>query len=352
MAGLRLGMQTIALSTRPAICGSAAYVGKKEGEGPLGELFDFVAQDERYNQDTFELAEKQLYLDAIRKAIRKGGSKPEEVQFLLGGDLLNQIITASFSARDLGIPFIGLYGACSTMAESLALGSMLMDGGHADQVICAASSHFCTAERQYRYPLEFGAQRPPTSQWTVTGAGATLLSTNPKAPVLAHVTQVCMGRVVDLGITDANNMGAAMAPAAADTLLALFSDSGTSPEDYDLIVTGDLGQIGHDLLMQLMREQRRPLLPERTTDCGLLIYDREKQDVHAGGSGCGCSAVVLNAYLLPQLQSGQLSRIIFMATGALMSLTSSQQGESIPGVAHAVVLEAGASPRALPLDPA
>jgi len=352
MAGLRLGMQTIALSTRPAICGSAAYVGKKEGEGPLGDLFDFVAQDERYNQDTFELAEKQLYLDAIRKAIRKGGTTPEEVQFLLGGDLLNQIITASFSARDLGIPFIGLYGACSTMAESIALGSMLMDGGHADQIICAASSHFCTAERQYRYPLEFGAQRPPTSQWTVTGAGATLLSTDPKAPVLAHVTQVCMGRVVDLGITDANNMGAAMAPAAADTLLALFSDSGTSPEDYDLIVTGDLGQIGHDLLMQLMREQRRPLPPERTTDCGLLIYDREKQDVHAGGSGCGCSAVVLNAYLLPKLQSGQLRRIIFMATGALMSLTSSQQGESIPGIAHAVVLEAGASPRALPLDPA
>ena len=352
MPGLRLGMQTIALSSRPAICGCAAYAGKKEGEGPLGDQFDFVAKDELYNQDTFELAEKQLYLDAIRKAIRKGGTTPEEVQFLLGGDLLNQIITASFSARDLGIPFIGLYGACSTMAESIALGSMLLDGGHADQVICAASSHFCTAERQYRYPLEFGAQRPPTSQWTVTGAGATLLSTNPKAPVLAHVTQVCMGRVVDLGITDANNMGAAMAPAAADTLLALFSDSGTSPEDYDLIVTGDLGQIGHDLMVQLMREQRVPLLPERTTDCGLLIYDRETQDVHAGGSGCGCSGVVLNAHLLPLLQSGQLRRIIFMATGALMSLTSSQQGESIPGVAHAVVLEAGTSPRALPLEPA
>ena len=352
MPGLRLGMQTIALSSRPAICGCAAYAGKKEGEGPLGDQFDFVAKDELYNQDTFELAEKQLYLDAIRKAIRKGGTTPEEVQFLLGGDLLNQIITASFSARDLGIPFIGLYGACSTMAESIALGSMLLDGGHADQVICAASSHFCTAERQYRYPLEFGAQRPPTSQWTVTGAGATLLSTNPKAPVLAHVTQVCMGRVVDLGITDANNMGAAMTPAAADTLLALFSDSGTSPEDYDLIVTGDLGQIGHDLMVQLMREQRVPLLPERTTDCGLLIYDRETQDVHAGGSGCGCSGVVLNAHLLPLLQSGQLRRIIFMATGALMSLTSSQQGESIPGVAHAVVLEAGTSPRALPLEPA
>ena len=339
MSGSRIGLQTIHLSSRPAICGCAAYVGKKEGEGPLGAEFDFVAQDEMYQQSTFEMAEKQLYLDAIQKAIRKGGSSPQEVQFLLGGDLLNQIITASFSARDLSIPFIGLYGACSTMAESLALGSMLLDGGYAVQAVCAASSHFCTAERQYRFPLEFGAQRPPTAQWTVTGAGATLLSMIPKAPPLAHVTQVCMGRVVDLGVTDANNMGAAMAPAAADTLLALFADTKTTPEDYDLIVTGDLGKVGHDLLMQLMREQRMPLMDDRCTDCGLLIYDREQQDVHAGGSGCGCSGVVLNAHFLPLLQSGQLRKIIFMATGALMSLTSSQQGESIPGIAHAVVLE-------------
>ena len=339
MSQKRIGLQTIHLPSRPAICGSAAFVGKKEGEGPLGDRFDFVTQDELYNQKTFELAEKQLYLDAIRKAIRKGASRPEEVQFLLGGDLLNQIITASFSARDLGIPFIGLYGACSTMAESLALAAMLLDGGHAQQAVCAASSHFCTAERQYRYPLEFGAQRPPTSQWTVTGAGAALLSTQPKAPVLAHITQVCMGRVVDLGISDANNMGAAMAPAAADTLLALFSDTGTAPDDYDLIVTGDLGQVGSDLLRQLMREQRTPLPNEKHADCGLMIFDREKQDVHAGGSGCGCGASVLCAHLLPQMQQGVYRRIIFMATGALMSLTSSQQGESIPGVAHAVVLE-------------
>ena len=339
MSGSRIGLQTIALSSRPAICGAAACAGKLEGEGPLGDEFDFTAQDDRCGQDSFELAEKHLYLDAIRKAIRKGGTTPGDVQFLLGGDLLNQIITASFAARDLGVPFIGLYGACSTMAESLALGSMLMDGGHASQVVCAASSHFCTAERQYRYPLEFGAQRPPTAQWTVTGAGASLLSIEPKTPPLAHITHVCMGRVVDLGITDANNMGAAMAPAAADTLLSLFSDTNTAPEDYDLIATGDLGKVGHDLLMQLMREQRMPLPSERCTDCGLLIYDRTRQDVHAGGSGCGCSAVVLNAHLLPRLQSGELKRIIFMATGALMSLTSSQQGESIPGVAHALVLE-------------
>jgi len=337
--GSRLGLQTIVLPSRPLITGCAAFVGKKEGEGPLGACFDYVTADEMYNQQTFELAEKQLYLDVIRKAIQKAGEKVESIQFLLGGDLLNQIITASFSARDLGIPFIGLYGACSTMAESLALGGMLIDGGHADRIVCAASSHFCTAERQYRYPLEFGAQRPPTSQWTVTGAGASVVCAESAVPPLACITHVCMGRVVDLGITDANNMGAAMAPAAADTLLALFADTKTTPEDYDLIVTGDLGQVGHDLLLQLMREQRMPVPDEKCDDCGLMIFERKGQDVHAGGSGCGCGASVLNAYLLPKLQRGELTRIIFMATGALMSLTSSQQGESIPGIAHAVVLE-------------
>lgn len=335
----RIGRQTIRLPLRPAVCGNASFVGKKEGEGPLGSCFDRVVKDENYGQDSFELAERKLCLDAIAKAIEKGGEKAENIQFLLGGDLLNQIITASFSARDLGVPFIGLYGACSTMSESLCLGGMLLDGGHAQEVVCAASSHFCTAERQYRYPLEFGAQRPPTAQWTVTGAGATLLSLRPKIPPLAHIVQVCMGRVVDLGVADANNMGAAMAPAAADTLLSLLRDTETCPADYDAIVTGDLGQVGHDLLMQLMREQRTPLIDERYMDCGLMIFQREEQDVHAGGSGCGCSAAVLNGYFLPRLQRGEIRRMIFMATGALMSTTSSQQGETIPGVAHAVVLE-------------
>ncbi len=339
MPNKRIGQQTIELPLRPALCGNAAFVGNKEGEGPLAADFDFIASDELYGQESFELAEKQLYLDAINLAITKGSSKPEDVQFLLGGDLLNQIITASFSARELGIPFVGLYGACSTMAESLCIGGMLQDGGHADEVVCAASSHFCTAERQYRFPLEFGSQRTPTAQWTVTGAGATLLSNAPKSPPLAHITHICMGRVIDLGITDANNMGAAMAPAAADTLLALLADTKTTPNDYDLIITGDLAQVGYDLLVQLMREQRMPLSPEKYVDCGLLIFDREKQDTHAGGSGCGCSATVLNAHILPKLQSGELRRVIFMATGALMSTTSSLQGESIPGIAHAVVLE-------------
>ena len=339
MATRRIGLQTVELPLRPAVCASAACVGKKEGEGPLGELFDHVSQDELCGENSFELAEKRLYLDAIRRAISKSGWRPEDVQFLLGGDLLNQIITASFSARELGIPFIGLYGACSTMAESLCLGGMLLDGEHARTVVCAASSHFCTAERQYRYPLEFGAQRPPTAQWTVTGAGAAVLSLEPPRFPQARITRVCMGRVVDLGVTDANNMGAAMAPAAADTLLALLGDTGTSPSDYDLIITGDLGQVGRDLLLQLMREQRTPVDERCHRDCGLMIYDREAQDAHAGGSGCGCSASVLCAHFLPALARGDLRRVIFMATGALMSLTSSQQGESIPGIAHAVVLE-------------
>ena len=338
MATRRLGQQTICLPMKPAICAGAACVGPKEGEGPLGAVFDRVMEDELYGQQSFELAERQMVLDAARMAIQKARFRESDIQFFMGGDLLNQIISASFAARELAVPFIGLYGACSTMSEGLCLGSMLVDGGHADHVLCVASSHFCTAERQYRFPLEYGNQRTPTAQWTVTGAGATLLSLSPRTAPMARITHVCMGRVVDLGVTDANNMGAAMAPAAADTLLSLFEDTRTAPTDYDLIVTGDLGQIGRYLLLKLMLEQGMPLKENACQDCGLLIYEQE-QDTHAGGSGCGCSASVLNGYLLPRLQSGELRRIIFMSTGALMSTTSSQQGESIPGVAHAVVLE-------------
>ncbi len=338
MAIKRCGQQTVVLPMKPAVIAGAAWVGSKEGQGPLGSLFDHVAEDETYGQQSFELAERQMVLDAVRAAIHKAGLREGDIQFLMGGDLLNQIISASFAARELALPFIGLYGACSTMCEALCLGSMLLDGEHANHLVCAASSHFCTAERQYRYPLEYGNQRTPTAQWTVTGAGATVLSLSPGKAPMARVTHACMGRVVDLGVTDANNMGAAMAPAAADTLLALFEDTRTTPEDYDLIVTGDLGRVGHDLLLELMEGQGMPLRPERYRDCGLMIYAPE-QDTHAGGSGCGCSAAVLNACLLPGLQRGEWKRIIFMSTGALMSLTSSQQGESIPGIAHAVVLE-------------
>ncbi len=335
----RIGKQTIVLPSKPYLCSGAAIVGKLEGEGPLGHCFDQVVDDECNGQETFELGEKQFYLDAIDTCLKKGGVQADCVQFLLGGDLLNQIISASFAARELCVPFVGLYGACSTMAESLCLGSMLVDGGHADRVLCAASSHFCTAERQYRFPLEFGSQRSPTAQWTVTGAGATLVSNAPCRKPLARATQVCMGRVVDLGIKDAANMGAAMSPASADTLCALFQDTQTKPSDYDLILTGDLGQVGHDLLLELMKEQGFPLDPNRYTDCGLEIFDLTAQDMHAGGSGCGCSATVLNGHYLPLIQQGQYRKVIFMATGALLSPTSTLQGESIPGIAHAVILE-------------
>ncbi len=338
MAGKRIGQQTIALPMKPALCAGAACVGPKEGQGPLGALFDRVTEDELHGQQSFEMAERQMLLDAARMAIQKASLREAEIQFFMGGDLLNQIISSSFAAREMALPFIGLYGACSTMSEGLCIGGMLVDGGYGENVVCVASSHFCTAERQYRFPLEYGNQRTPTAQWTVTGAGATVLSLSPKTHPMAHMTHVCMGRVVDLGITDANNMGAAMAPAAADTLMALFEDTHTAPSDYDLIVTGDLGQVGHDLLLKLMLEQGMPLRPKTYQDCGLMIYDAS-QDVHAGGSGCGCSAAVLNAVLLPMLQRGEMHRIIFMSTGALLSTTSSQQGESIPGIAHAVVLE-------------
>ncbi len=339
MSSKRIGLQTIALPSKPYLCAGSSIVGKKEGEGPLAHRFDKVIADELNGQDTFELSEKSFYLDAIDTCLQKAQTRVDAVQFLLGGDLLNQIITASFAAREVGIPFIGLYGACSTMSESLCIGCMLVDGSHADRVLCVASSHFCTAERQYRFPLEFGSQRAPTAQWTVTGSGATLVSNAPGKKPLARATQVCMGRAMDLGIKDACNMGAAMAPAAADTLNALFQDTNTGPSDYDLILTGDLGQVGHDLLMALMQQQGYPLDHDRSLDCGLEIFDREAQDMHAGGSGCGCSAVVLNGHFLPLLAQGDYRKIIFMATGALMSPTSSLQGESIPGIAHAIVLE-------------
>ena len=333
----RIGAQTTALPSCPGLTGWAGIAGQKEKEGPYGAKFDWIIPDELNGEQSFESAERAMLEQAVVLCAEKAGTRLNEIQMLLAGDLLNQIISAGFAARNLGIPFYGLYGACSTMSESLSVGGMLADGGFADRLICATCSHFCTAERQYRAPLELGNQRTPTAQWTVTGAGAVMISGSKHAPVV--LTHTTCGRVVDLGIADANNMGAAMAPAAADTLLSLFRDTQTGPEDYDAIVTGDLGQVGHDLLMQLMREQRLPLMDERYHDCGLMIFDREKQDVHAGGSGCGCSASVLNGYFLPKLQTGELGRIIFMATGALMSTTSSQQGETIPGVAHAVVLE-------------
>lgn len=280
--------------------------------------------------------------EALTLALEKAGVESDDVDVIYAGDLMNQCIATSFGMRSFGRPLIGLYGACSTMAEGLMSASMAIDGGFADTAAALTSSHFASAERQYRTPLEYGAQRTPTAQWTATASGAALLhaklsggrSSEPR------VTYALPGRIVDLGIKDANNMGAAMAPAAADTLLALFRDTGTTPADYDLVVTGDLGVVGFDLLRALLkREGVEPGVS--MNDCGLLLFDREREDVHAGASGCGCSAAVLCAMLLPELERGRLKRIVFAGTGALLSPTSSMQGESIPGICHAVVIEAG-----------
>jgi len=333
---------TIELRRRPRLCMGAAIAGKKEGEGPLGQAYDRIIEDDLFGEESWEKAECRFFYTAADTCIRKAGLTNQQVDVMLGGDLLNQITSASMAARELKIPFLGLYGACSTMAESLCIGAMLVDAGHVRTALCAASSHFCTAERQYRFPLEYGNQRTPTAQWTVTGSGASLLSCDEHIPAIAHCTHVTIGRVTDLGVADANNMGAAMAPAAADTLVRHFVDTGRSPADYDLIVTGDLGRVGHDILMELMQERGMPLIFERYMDCGLQVFSPE-QDVHAGGSGCGCSAIVLNSHILARLRAGEARRVLFMATGALMSTTTSQQGETIPGIAHAIVLEGDAA---------
>ena len=337
----RIGRHTIVLPSRPGIVAGAAIAGKKEGEGPLGDRFDQIITDDLFGEETWEKAEARFQYTAVSRCLEKGGIAPSQADVLLGGDLLNQIIASSMAARELSIPFLGLYGACSTMTEGLAVASMLADGGCMRYAVCAASSHFCSAERQYRFPLEYGCQRTPTAQWTVTGAGALLVSGDPAAHAMAYCTHATIGRVIDLGIADANNMGAAMAPAACDTLARHFEDTGRTPDDYDLIITGDLGHVGRSILLTLMEDRGMPLIANRYIDCGAEIFSKDQQ-VNAGGSGCGCSAVVFCGHILPQLADGTLRRVLFMATGALLSLTSSQQGGTIPGVAHAVALE-GAS---------
>ncbi len=341
MALKRLGKQTLTFSAlTPHICASAAVVGDMEGAGPLGKSFDVVLTDDKWGEKSWEKAECRMFEESVRTAMRKAAWTPASVDCLLGGDLLNQIVTANYAARQLNMPFLGLYGACSTMSESLLIGSMLIDGGYADRVACTASSHFSTAERQYRYPLEMGSTSSTTAQRTVTGAGSVLLSSRPCASDAdVRITAATIGRIVDLGITDASNMGAAMAPAACDTIAAHLADTGRKIEDYDAVVTGDLGRFGTEMLFSLT--QRRGIdLSGRHLDCGNMIF-HPQQNVDCGGSGCGCSAVVLSAYLLKCLRAGKYQRILFLATGALMSPASNMQGETIPGIAHLVVLERG-----------
>ena len=329
-----LGRQTVRLECPPSILAAGSVVGKKEGEGPLREYFDQVSEDTKFGQNTWEKAESQMQTLALQEALKKADLSYSKVDMLFGGDLLNQCIGTSFAARGTDIPLFGLYGACSTMAESLSLGAMAVDGGYAGYAAALTSSHFASAERQYRLPLEYGGQRTPTAQWTVTGSGAVVLGPNCHPPYIAGFTT---GKIVDLRVSDANNMGAAMAPAFVDTVSAHFQDTGRGPSDYDLIVSGDLGAVGKDLARELLRRDGLDI-GDRMEDCGTLIYDPETQDVHAGGSGCGCSAVVLAGYLLEKMRIGKYKNILFCATGALLSPVSTQQGETIPAICHAVAI--------------
>ncbi len=326
--------QTIFFKNKPKIIGNYALVGKKEGDGPFGPYFDHVLKNDLFGEKSYEKAERKMLQTAIYGAIEKAKLRPSEIDCLVSGDLLNQIISSSFSARELQTSFVGLYGACSTMAESLIVGGILIDGGFYKNVACATGSHFSSAEKQYRYPLELGNQRPPVSQWTVTGSGCTILSETGSDVCLTSAT---IGKVVDFGITDANNMGAAMAPSAFENLFAHFKETKTKPNDYDLIVTGDLGKLGSEILMDLM-ESEGYRFGSNYNDCGQMIFSKN-QRVYQGGSGAGCSASVLNGYIIPKLKKGEFKKVLFCATGALLSPLSTQQGESIPGICHIVTIE-------------
>ncbi len=331
----RIGAGTIRLETPVKIAAAAAVGSRKEKEGPLGPEFDQTIEDSSLGEKSWEKAETKMQQLAVAIALQKAQITPDRVDVLLGGDLLNQCIATAYAARELARPFLGLYGACSTMAESLTLAALLVESGAARNALAVTSSHFCSSERQFRFPLNYGGVRTPTAQHTATAAGAALVAPFGKI----SIREVCIGRVVDLGVTDPNNMGAAMAPAAWDTLRRFFADTGTAPADYDKIITGDLAQVGSDLLVRLAAGEGCDLRP-RYTDCGLLLFDRQKQDMHAGGSGAGCSASVLCSYLLPGLKSRRWKRMIFAPTGALQSPTTVFQKETMPAVCHAVVFSA------------
>lgn len=364
MAKKKLGAQTVCFENRPYIIGRGNAVGTKEGEGPLGSCFDEILEDDMYGEKSWEKAESKMLQTAMSNACRRAQLKKDDIDVMLSGDLVNQIMSSSFAARNMHIPFLGLYGACSTMTESLVLGSMLVEGEFAANVLAGASSHFCTAERQFRMPVEHGNQRPPSAQWTATAAGAIVISERPAAAAGCggslcppseggagrqagshcdkhiRVSSATVGKVIDAGIKDANQMGAAMAPAAVDTLLNHLQDTGRDIDYYDLVATGDLGYIGKDIMCDLLVDAGldSQKVFSHYDDCGTMLFSKD-QDVHGGGSGCGCSAAVLTGSLLPKLESGEYKRILLMSTGALLSTISPFQGESIPGIAHAVCLE-------------
>lgn len=330
--------KTIVFENSPQIIGSAGVCGKKEGEGPLRNDFDAVFDDTTMGQDSFELAESAMLHDAVIRALSDAEKSPADVDFVLAGDLLDQCTGSCFALKDLEIPFIGMYGACSTMALTLANGAMLVSAG-AQCCVAGASSHFASSERQFRFPLEYGGQRPPTAQWTVTGAGSAVIAQGAENEKCPKITAVHIGTITDLGIKDANNMGAAMAPAAARTIAEFLKDTATQPEDYDLILTGDLGFTGTTLLHQVLKIEYNLNIQSVHNDCGLMIYNLKEQDVNSGGSGCGCSASVLCSHIIKQMKRGEYKKVLFVATGALMSPTSAKQGQPIPGIAHGVLIE-------------
>lgn len=331
----KIGKQTIRFDAPPTIVETASIVGPKEAQGPMAGYFDKCLDDEFWGEKTWEKAESKIIKETVNMAISKSQIPSSQIDFCFAGDLLNQCISSSFGLRELNIPFFGVFGACSTFVESMCLGSVFIDSKAATNVLCATSSHFCSAEKQFRFPLELGNQRPPTSQWTVTGSGATVLSANGNGPFITHITP---GKIVDMGIKDANNMGAAMAPAAFDTLITHLEDTGRKPSYYDAIVTGDLGHIGKEIVQDLCKNKGYNI-NGNYDDCGVLIFDKSKQDTHSGGSGCACIGTVFSGYFFKQLRDKKINKILLIATGALTNSTSAQQGESIPGIAHAIVIE-------------
>ena len=329
------GTSSISFQNPVFVQSCASVVSRKEGEGPLGAYFDTICEDPMFGTDTWEAAESTLQKQAALLAIKKNGLTCSDIQLLFAGDLLAQTSASSFGTADLKIPFYGLFGACSTMGESLSLGSMCIDGGYGKYILCATSSHFASAEKEFRFPLGYASQRPLSAHWTVTGSGAFLIGRQKSHVRVAGVT---VGKIVDFGLKDSQNMGACMAPAACDTIIQNLQDFGRQESDYDRIITGDLGYVGQSILFDLIRKQGKDIKYNHA-DCGMMIFDQKTQDTHAGGSGCGCAAVTLSAYILPKLASGEWKRVLFVPTGALMSTVSFNEGESVPGIAHGIVLE-------------
>lgn len=347
----KAGRQSVKFENPVFVRGCGSVVGQTEKEGPLGECFDGYASDPMFGEKTWEKAESKMLKGAMIHAMKKAGRKKEDLDMILSGDLINQLMSSSFMARDMNVPFLGVYGACSTMTESLLVGSMLLDGGYGNNIICCASSHFCTAERQFRMPVEHGNQKPPSAQYTATAAGAMVISdeklnlecvcVNADSLANVRITGGTIGKVLDAGIADVNQMGSAMAPAAVDTIITHFDDLGRNPEYYDLILTGDLGHIGRNIAIDLLAGAGydKNMLMDKYHDCGVLMYDSDRQDVHSGGSGCGCSAAVYCGKIIPDIMKGRYKRVLLVSTGAMLSSISPMQGESIPGIAHAVALE-------------